>query len=183
MEDDSFFSKPAGKLIRMTNQEVLDRHPEPVVFQAGHIHPRKYLEVVQDLIVLGLCAGLFAAMIIKLFHMVQVLLRDTDFSALIADILFILVLIELYRLLIIYLEEHRVSVSTMVEVGIVSTLREVILKSPMEVDWLHMLVLCAFLTTLGMLLRYAGIKTETPEDALVRKGEEPVKGPEGIYAT
>ena len=168
----------------MTNQELLDRHPEPVIVQGGHIHPRKYLELVQDLIVLGLCAGLFAAMIIKLFHMAQVLLGDTDFSALIADILFILVLIDLYRLLIIYLDEHRVSVSAMVEVGIVSTLREVILKSAMEVDWRQMLVLCAFLTTLGILLRYAGIKAEKPQDALVRKGEqEAVQGTEEIYAT
>ena len=168
----------------MTNQEVLDQYPEPAIVQGGHINPRKYLELVQDIIVLGLCAGLFAAMIIKLFHMAQVLLRDTDFSALIADILFILVLIELYRLLIIYLDEHRVSVSAMVEVGIVSTLREVILKSALEVDWRQMLVLCAFLTTLGIFLRYAGIKVEKSEDALKRKGgEEAVQGPEEIYAT
>lgn len=167
----------------MTNQKPLDRHPEPEIVQAGHIHARKYLEVVQDLIVLGLCAGLFAAMIIKLVHMAQVLLRDTDFSALIADILFILVLMELYRLLIIYLDEHRVSVSSMVEVGIVSTLREVILKSAMEVDWRQMLVLCAFLATLGILLRYAGIKAEK-QHALVREGgERAIQGPEGIYAT
>jgi uncharacterized membrane protein (DUF373 family) len=99
-------------------------------------------------------------MLIKLFHLGQVLLRDTDFSAVIADILFILVLIELYRLLVIYLDEHRISVSTMVEVGIVSTLREVILTGAMEVDWRQMLVMCAFILTLGLLLRYAGIRLE-----------------------
>lgn len=69
-------------------------------------------------------------------------------------------LIELYRLLAIYLEEHRISVSTMVEVGIVSTLREVILKGSMHVDWRQMLVLCAFILTLGVLLRYAGIRSK-----------------------
>src|SRR6267143_1987697 len=71
-----------------------------------------------------------------------------------------LVLIELFRLLIIYLEEHRISVSTMVEVGIVSTLREVILKGALEIDWRQMLVLCAFILTLGLLLRYAGVRSE-----------------------
>jgi hypothetical protein len=30
---------------------------------------RRYLEVVQDVIVLGLCAALFIAMLIKLFHL------------------------------------------------------------------------------------------------------------------
>jgi uncharacterized membrane protein (DUF373 family) len=123
---------------------------------------RKYLELVQDIIVLGLCAALFTTMLIKLFHLAQVLLRNTDFSAVVADILFILVLIELFRLSIIYLEEHRISVPTMVEVGIVSTLREVILKGAMEVDWRQMLVLCAFILTLGVVLRYAGLGNEQP---------------------
>jgi uncharacterized membrane protein (DUF373 family) len=119
---------------------------------------RKYLEFVQDIIVLGLCASLFIAMLIKLIHLGTSLLSGTDFSAVIADILFILVLIELFRLLIIYLEEHRISVATMVEVGIVATLREVILKGVLQVDWRQMLVLCAFILTLGLVLRYAGVR-------------------------
>lgn len=133
---------------------------EPAILRAVHSAPRKYLELIQDLIVLALCAALFVAMVVKLSHLGRVLLRNTDFSEVVADILFILVLIELYRLLIIYLEEHRISVSTMVEVGIVSTLREVILRGAMEVDWRQMLVLCAFIFTLGALLRYAGLRFE-----------------------
>ena len=124
---------------------------------------RKYLEIVQDLIVLGLCVALFMAMLIKLSHLCRTMLAGTDFSVVIADILFILVLIELFRLLVIYLEEHRVSVGTMVEVGIVATLREVLLKGAMQVDWRQMLVLCAFIITLGVVLRYAGVRLEDTE--------------------
>jgi uncharacterized membrane protein (DUF373 family) len=123
---------------------------------------RRYLELVQDIIVLGLCGALFIAMLIKLFHLGKSLLSGTDFSAVIADILFILVLIELFRLLIIYLEEHLVSVATMVEVGIVATLREVILKGAMQIEWRQMLVLSAFLLTLGVVLRYSGVRVVGP---------------------
>mgnify|MGYP003288290237 CR=1 FL=1 len=119
---------------------------------------RSVLEFVQDLIVLGLCVGLFVAMVIKLVHLGQLLLRGTDFSPVVADIMFILVLMELFRLLLIYLEEHRISVATMVEVGIVATLREVLLRGALEVNWLQMLVLCAFILTLGVVLRYAGVR-------------------------
>ena len=126
---------------------------------------RKYLEFVQDIIVLCLCASLFLAMAIKLFHLGRALVAGTDFSAVISDILFVLVLIELFRLLVIYLELHRISVSTMVEVGIVATLREVILTGAMQVEWRQMLVLCAFILTLGLVLRYAGVRCEeTPEN-------------------
>jgi uncharacterized membrane protein (DUF373 family) len=123
----------------------------------------KYIELTQDIIVLGLCAILFTAMLIKLIHLGNLMLNGTDFSEIIGDILFILVLVELFRLLLIYLEEHRISVSTMVEVGIVSTLREIILKGPMEADWRQLLVLCAFILTLGAVLRYSGIQV-TPSD-------------------
>lgn len=121
---------------------------------------RRYLELVQDVIVLGLCAALFAAMLIKLYHLGLSLSTGTDFSGVIANILFILVLMELFRLLIIYLQEHRVSVATMVEVGIVSTLREVILRGALEVGWRQLLVICALILTLGVLLRYAGVRLE-----------------------
>ena len=120
---------------------------------------RSVLEFVQDLIVIGLCAGLFGAMLIKLFHLGRSLLGGTDFSLVLADIMFILVLIELFRLLLIYLEEHRVSISTMVEVGIVAAIREALLIGTLHVNWLQLLVLCAFILTLGVVLRYAGIRS------------------------
>ena len=71
---------------------------------ASHSTLRKYLELTQDLIVLGLCLMLFAAMGIKLFHLGQAMLQGTDFSLVVGDILFILVLLEVFRLLVIYLE-------------------------------------------------------------------------------
>jgi len=126
--------------------------------QNTHPIPRKYLELTQDVIVFGLCMMLFAAMLIKLFHLGQFMIRGTDFALVVGDILFILVLLELFRLLLIYLEEHRVSVETMVEVGIVSTLREVILKGALHIEWPQLLVVSVFVITLGVVLRYAGIR-------------------------
>jgi uncharacterized membrane protein (DUF373 family) len=45
-----------------------------------------------------------------------------------------------------------------VEVGIVSTLREVILRGALHVEWQQLLVVCAFILTLGTVLRYSGIR-------------------------
>lgn len=49
-------------------------------------------------------------------------------SAITADILFILILVELFRLLIIYLLEQQVSIGVSVEIAILSVLREVIVN-------------------------------------------------------
>src|SRR5258706_13033183 len=132
--------------------------------QQTHPIPRKYLELIQDVIVFCLCMMLFAAMLIKLFHLGQFMFQGTDFSSVVADILFILVLLELFRLLLIYLEEHRVSVETMVEVGIVSTLREVILRGALHIDWQQLLVISVFIVTLGVVLRYSGIRSSSAEE-------------------
>jgi uncharacterized membrane protein (DUF373 family) len=134
-----------------------------------HSTLRKNLELVQDVIVLGLCAMLFVAMGVKLFHLGQLMMQGTDFSLVVGDILFILVLLELFRLLLLYLEEHRVSVATMVEVGIVSTLREVIVRGPLHIEWQQLLVVCAFIMTLGIVLRYAGIRLQPQTEESPRR--------------
>jgi uncharacterized membrane protein (DUF373 family) len=136
---------------------------EMVNVQYKHPIPRKYLELAQDVIVFGLCVMLLVAMAIKLFHLGQLMIRGTDFSLVVGDILFVLVLVELFRLLLIYLEEHRVSVATMVEVGIVSTLREVILRGALHIEWQQLLVVCAFIMTLGIVLSRFGIRLHSPD--------------------
>ena len=49
-----------------------------------------------------------------------------------SEIMFVLILMEVYRLMIFYLREHRISVALTVEVVLVSTLREVMLKGAHE---------------------------------------------------
>lgn len=112
----------------------------------------RVLEAVQDLIVISLCIGLFSFMLIQLREMVLSLLPPLDFTAVTADILFLLILVELFRLLIIYLQEQRVSIGVAVEVSIVSILREVIVRGVLETPWTQIAASCAFLLVLGALL-------------------------------
>lgn len=110
------------------------------------------LETIQDLIVISLCIGLFSFMVLELREMFISLLPPLDFPNVTADILFLLILVELFRLLIIYLQEQRVSIGVAVEVAIVSVLREVIVRGVLEVPWSRVLSACAFLLVMGALL-------------------------------
>jgi uncharacterized membrane protein (DUF373 family) len=110
------------------------------------------LEAVQDLIAVSLCVGLFCVMALQLKSIFQSLLTTPEFHEITADILFILILVELFRLLIIYLQEQRVSIGVSVEIAIVSVLREVIVKGVLETEWKQMLALCLFLATCSLLL-------------------------------
>ena len=112
----------------------------------------RLLETVQDLIVICLCIGLFSFMVLQLREMVVSLLPPLQFQPVTSDILFLLILVELFRLLIIYLQEHRVSIGVAVEVSIVSVLREIIVRGVLETPWVQVLVACVFLLVLGALL-------------------------------
>ncbi|MGA1265525.1 MAG: phosphate-starvation-inducible PsiE family protein [Prochlorothrix sp.] len=112
----------------------------------------RVLETVQDLIVICLCVGLFSFMVLQLRDMFLSLLHPLDFQPVTSDILFLLILVELFRLLIIYLQEHRVSIGVAVEVSIVSVLREIIVRGVLETPWVHVVATCVFLLSLGALL-------------------------------
>ena len=112
----------------------------------------RLLETVQDFIVICLCIGLFSFMVLQLREMALSLLPPLDFQPVTSDILFLLILVELFRLLIIYLQEHRVSIGVAVEVSIVSVLREIIVRGVLETPWAQVIVACVFLMVLGLLL-------------------------------
>jgi len=127
---------------------------------------RRFLEPAQDVLVLGLGLALFALMVRTLLGLLTELLRPAiDFRAVIAEVLFMLVMVEVLRLLIVYLEEHRVAVDFMVELGIVSTLREVILRGVVELEWAQVAALSVFLLALGAMLRFGDLRGGDPSGA------------------
>jgi uncharacterized membrane protein (DUF373 family) len=110
------------------------------------------LEFFQNFIVVSLCIGLFCVMLIRLGEMFISLLRPINFQAITSDILFVLILVEIFRLLILYLQEQRISIGAAVEVALVSALREVILQGLVDIPIDRLLGVCAFLVVLGGLL-------------------------------
>jgi uncharacterized membrane protein (DUF373 family) len=111
-----------------------------------------HMEAFQDLIVIFICLGLFAVMVVQLWGMFAFVLQPVEFEKVTAKILFLLILVELFRLLVIYLQEHSVSVGVAVEVTIVSVLREVIVHGVLEISWVQVLAFCGLLFVLGGLL-------------------------------
>lgn len=141
-------------------------HPEPevhAIHTGVHQAVRRYLEPAQDVLVLALALVLFALMGRSLTQLVaELLLPTVAFRTVIAEVLFMLVMVEVVRLLVVYLQEHRVAVDFMVELGIVATLREIVLRGVVEVPWQQLVAISLFILTLGALLRFAGLRVPRP---------------------
>lgn len=110
------------------------------------------LEHIQDFIIISLCLALFSIMLMRLGTMFMALMEPPLFQEVTSDILSILILVEIFRLLIIYLKEQRISVGAALEVSLVSVLREVILEGALTAPLPQLLGVCAFLAVLGGLL-------------------------------
>jgi uncharacterized membrane protein (DUF373 family) len=131
----------------------------PTPHTAVHRIARQFLEPVQDLLVLGIGLALFGLMVRTLVRLFAELFAEAlDFRVVIAEVLFMLVMVEVVRLLIVYLEQHRVAVDFMVELGIVASLREIMLRGVTELSWPHVAALTAFLLALGALLRFGDLR-------------------------
>lgn len=134
---------------------AMEKHPKARTVW-GNLFRRKTivdsLERFQDFIVISLCVGLFCVMLIRLGEMFFSFLQPLDLRQITSDILFILILVELFRLLIDYLQEQKISVGAAVEITIVSTLREIILRGVLEISRDQIFGVSVFLIVLGGIL-------------------------------
>ncbi len=110
------------------------------------------LDKLQDVIVFGCGALLVFKMMLILVDILLDLNAGVDLKQITADSLFLLILVELFRLLAVYLKHHRIYVSIAVEVVVVSVLREVIVEGLIHMDAAVIFAMCSFLFVLGGLM-------------------------------
>jgi uncharacterized membrane protein (DUF373 family) len=136
-----------------TNRRVRQDMPCSVPHTQVHSLVRRTLEQLEDIVVFLLMVLLLVLSVQALWRLARMALFESAATTqLLSEIIFILILTEVYRLLIFYLREHRISVALAVEVALVSTLREIMLKGAHEFEWLRLLGLSVLLLVLGGLL-------------------------------
>jgi uncharacterized membrane protein (DUF373 family) len=91
----------------------------------------RYFELAQDAIAAALAVVVLVVMAQGLWTLAVVaLVQGREPRVILPQIVFLLILVELFRTLLFYLREHRVAVGLMVEVSIVGVLRELLLNPP-----------------------------------------------------
>jgi uncharacterized membrane protein (DUF373 family) len=139
----------------MTTPDHRGQPDAPSDIPYTQIHPfvRRTLENLQDLIISLMLVLLLVLSLQAIWRLARLaLIQAAPSNQLLSEIMFVLILTEVYRLLIFYLSDHRISVALTVEVALVSTLREVILKGAHDFEWTRILGLSLLLVVLGGLL-------------------------------
>lgn len=112
----------------------------------------KNLDNVQDFLVVLLLIALLIIMALLLYSLFSLLQTEPNFKQTIADLLFLFVLLELFRLMMIYLDDHHISIGVVVEVTLVSVMREVIVVGIVHMSIDQILGVCAFIVAVSTLL-------------------------------
>jgi len=107
---------------------------------------------MQNLLVIAVCLLMFWIMLVQIYQTSLQTLQAKNFRTIAGHLIYLFVLIELFRLMIYYLEEQRILLGSIIEVSIVSILREVILEGVLNINWERVLALCGLILTLAATL-------------------------------
>jgi len=106
------------------------------------------LQNLQNVIVVVICLLMFWIMITQIYHTGEAVLQAQKFRDIAGHLMYLFVMTELFRLMIHYLEEQRILLGTIIEVTIVSLLREIILDGALNIPWDRLLTVCVLILTL-----------------------------------
>jgi len=110
------------------------------------------LQNLQNLIVVVICLLMFWIMITQIVRTGEAVLEAKSFRDIAGHLMYLFVMTELFRLMIHYLEEQHILLGTIIEVTIVSLLREVILDGVLSISCELLLAVVALILTLTAIL-------------------------------
>ncbi len=110
------------------------------------------LDAFQDILVIILMVALLVHMSLLLFEIFLHLRDNPEFQQIADEMLQVLILIEIFRLMAVYLETHHIPIREGVEVTLISVLREVIAVGILHIDWPVVASICGFVLVAGVLL-------------------------------
>ncbi|NPA12462.1 MAG: phosphate-starvation-inducible PsiE family protein [Aquificae bacterium] len=115
----------------MADKKLKDRLKEITRPHSIHQKLGDFLEFLEDLIVLILLILLFVISVLALYDIFNALVKaQVKVYDLIPKFIYLFILIELFRLTIVYLKERRIDTSLIVKTTLIAVLREIIIKAP-----------------------------------------------------
>jgi uncharacterized membrane protein (DUF373 family) len=132
-------------------------------------------ELFEDIIIVLLTVLLFILSINALYDIALALFSEKySFIELIPKFLYVFILTELFRLMIIYLTERRVDTSLIIKTTLIAILREIIIKAPhlKFYDYIGISILLAVLGSMYYIPKYIFV---SEKDFRLKKNQKRIK--------
>jgi uncharacterized membrane protein (DUF373 family) len=140
-----------------------------------HEKLRDIFELFEDIIIVLLTILLFILSINALYDIALALFSEKySFIEIIPKFLYVFILTELFRLMIVYLTERRVDTSLIVKTTLIAVLREIVIKAPhlKFYDYIGISILLAVLGSMYYIPKYIFI---SEKDFRLKKNQKRIK--------
>ena len=110
----------------------------------------RWLSIIFDMVVISLAAVTMGYVVVMLVRLVQEGIHNPDLEDLLHQVVLIIIFLEIFELLMMYVKEHHVSMRNVVELGVLAMVRKIIITPDYSVlGWQTLIGMAALIFAMG----------------------------------
>ncbi|MDI3476057.1 MAG: hypothetical protein PWQ95_1785 [Thermococcaceae archaeon] len=146
----------------------LKTQKEPATFENAVL---KWMNFTFDLVVIVLAVLIMIFVIRAIYDLVEMIFAGVNVEEALHELLLVIILLELFELLTLYIKEHHVSMRRVAELGVVAIVRKLVITVDYKVlGWEILVGMAALIFTLGWIYVQERRRVSEEEKFLVEHG-------------
>ncbi|NPA47308.1 MAG: hypothetical protein GXO14_01520 [Thermococci archaeon] len=110
----------------------------------------RWLNVIFDLVVIALGTFTMAYVVYMLWELILSSVRSFDVEAVLHQVVLIVIFLEIFEMLMIYIREHHVSMRNIVELGVLAMIRKLIVSTDYnQMEWQKLVAIAVLIFVMG----------------------------------
>jgi len=110
----------------------------------------KWLSLLFDMVVIGLATITMGYVVYMMFHLVTDIIHTSNIEEVLHQIVLVIIFLEIFELLSMYVREHHVSMRNVVELGVLAMVRKIIITLDYnQLGWQTLFGIAALIFVMG----------------------------------
>ncbi|GAB6135118.1 phosphate-starvation-inducible PsiE family protein [Thermococcus henrietii] len=131
----------------------------------------KWLSVLFDIVVIGLATITMGYVVYLMFSLITETLHAFNIEEVLHQIVLVIIFLEIFELLTMYVKEHHVSMRNVVELGVLAMVRKIIITLDYnQLGWQTLLGMAALIFVMGWIYVQERQRRTRHEEFLIEKG-------------
>ena len=147
---------------------MVKRHRDPGVIESILI---KWLSVLFDIVVIGLATVTMGYVVYLMVNLITESMHAFDIEEVLHQIVLIIIFLEIFELLTLYVTEHHVSMRNVVELGVLAMVRKIIITLDYnQLGWQTLFGIAALIFVMGWIYVQERQRRTRHEEFLITHG-------------
>ncbi|WP_297477015.1 phosphate-starvation-inducible PsiE family protein [Thermococcus sp.] len=131
----------------------------------------KWLSVIFDMVVITLATITMAYVVVMLVWLVREGINNPNLEDLLHQVVLIIIFLEIFELLMMYVKEHHVSMRNVVELGVLAMVRKIIITPDYsKLGWQTLIGMAALMFTMGWIYVQERQRRTKHEEFMIEHG-------------